>query len=196
VIKLTESIFDSLYDTNTISGKRNATLQGIFEGVMYIDKYFTHRIVTINKAFNSEDIFSFNVCDGYYGEEMDSVDIDASLADKIEREVLSIFVMSTTKEKMDYCLTLEYGGLLTKDVMESTSYEIIEITIDEIDHRNLNKKHIDTITYGPDHYHDYPDELPRGLVKKTPSGYHIIDGYHRIFGVTDRKKLFKVFTLK
>ncbi len=37
VIKLTESIFDSLYDTNTISGKRNATLQG------YLRRCYVHR---------------------------------------------------------------------------------------------------------------------------------------------------------
>jgi hypothetical protein len=197
IVKLVDDIYETIHgDQTTIPAKRNKTIINILQGNLDVDKYFIYRILTINKAFGDEYMWEFNLSWGYYGQEMDSACIESHLADRIDEQVSQMVALTTIKEKMDYCLSLEYNGILTKDVIESKDFEVVEITIEDIDYKNLNDRHIDIIRNSTDYYHDYPDELPRGLVKKTPKGYHIIDGYHRIFSVKDKNKKFRVYKTK
>lgn len=194
--KVVDTIYNQYYDDTTVAGKRNIKINGIINGISYhLDKYFIYRLLVINKVFNDGWEWEFDISGGYYGEEMNSVSMDSFLATKLNEQVDKVIKFKTIKEKVDYCLELEYGELTQRSI-DCKEYEIIDITLAVIDEKSMNTDHIKTVKNETNYYSDYPKDLPRGIVRKTANGYAIVDGYHRIYGLPDKTKGFKVLLMK
>jgi hypothetical protein len=90
-------IYNSIFD-NSLSSKRNSAINSILGGVSKeIDIYTIDRILRINKAYEPSN-WEVQVCGGYYGQEIDDVLLENSVAQKIEdqiNEALSIIDLTS-----------------------------------------------------------------------------------------------------
>lgn len=182
---IAESIYSSLF-----GDVRKNKLANLLYGGNQVDIYSINRLL---KIYGANDLFDFNYQGDYYGDIMESISLNS---ENLENDIRKVVGMGNITDKLNFLLIKEYGKLL--DTSQETNYEIITIKRDEIDETNLNKKHIQLVTEKDISFYNVSDygDMPRGIVKKTQVGYHIIDGYHRIFKIKNKSQKFKVFLQK
>lgn len=159
---------------------------------------FNIDIINICKNIISED-FIFNICCGYYGEELDGITLESHMVNKLSI-IFSLKAYRKEKlknieskiEKDEYMLdeyikkilTEEYGYVL--DSLKNSKFRIIEISPSDIEfpQKNYNEfvKRGDLLGYK-----NKKDIC--GLVKKINNKYIVIDGYHRINANLDKKTI-------
>jgi len=135
--------------------------------------------------------FEFNVCGGYYGEELDSVLLEHFIIIKLAniysikayRRAKLKKIVSNSENDVDYVLdeyvknilTEEYGYIL--DSLEKSKFKIVDInTVDIIFPQNEYNEYIKFQNLSG--YKNRKGVC--GLVKLIDGKYHVIDGYHRI----------------
>ena len=175
ITSMINDIYPSYFD-KSLATKRNATINSILGGVSKeIDIYTIDRILRINKVYEPTN-WEINVCGGYYGQEIDNIILEDSIARKLEEQIdeaLSIIELTT---RVEYLLKLEYGHILPS--LQNCQYSVETIERDKIifgnnnHYKKVNLKNID-------HYSDNNYNSIRGIVLKKDEEYRLIDGYHR-----------------
>lgn len=137
-----------------------------------IEKYCCGRLL---RYALRPDYFSIYVDDGYYGEEIDSVNLD------IESKYLQSLIddynsCSTLDERIKMILKLEYGYILPK-LDQPMKWYIDKVKIKDI---SINKKTLEKIdTSIAKKYTIYTPDIHGIVFKNDNNGYSLIDGYHR-----------------
>lgn len=187
---LTEEIYSQFMPENKKSRKRESRISEILYGGEIVDKYCIYRILVVNKAFNTS-YWEVITCGGYYGDEVDSVNIDIVTLNKINSQCEKLFTLETLSDKLKYVLELEYGYVL--DDVKDCDFELISIYKNHIDFKKLNQNHIKNVKMEDlTHYSVSNYDLPRGIVRGETDNYKIVDGFHRIIAAND-KNPFSVF---
>lgn len=175
-------IFDNYFD-NSISSKRNSTINSILGGVSKeIDIYTIDRILRINGAHEPSN-WDIQVCSGYYGQEIDGVILEDVVSSKIEKQIDDAFNIIDLTERIEYLLTLEYGNVLPE--LKGCKYSIEKVERDSIifgsdsHFRKVNEKKLD-------HYSDKNYNGIRGIAISKGDRLRLIDGYHRCTTSEDR----------
>lgn len=192
ILFLTDLIYSDLLPFDKTSKNREIKLSELLYGGETVDKYCIHRILSINKAYETIN-WELNIIRGYYGEETDGFNMDSYLFKNINSQIEHLYSIDKMSDKIKYVLELEYGYL--NDLVQNSNFEIISIYKTDIDFKSLNNNHLfmakqENLTHYEENYYN----LPRGIVKKVNGGYSIIDGYHRIEAISGRKR-FEVFLL-
>lgn len=164
------------YFDNSLATKRNSTINSILGGVSKeIDIYTIDRILRINKVYEPSN-WEVQVCGGYYGEEIDDIILEDSIARKIEEQIDKAFSIIDLSERVEYLLILEYGKILPE--LENCQYSIETVERDSIifgsdeHYRKVNEKKLD-------HYSDRNYQGIRGIALVKDGRFRLIDGYHR-----------------
>ena len=174
---------------------RDKLLAKLFYGGLDVDIYCINRILTKLKVWETEKIWTINIENGYYGEEVSSVHLNVNIIREINKHVSRMLGYDTLKEKLEYCLMVEYARVL--DLLSDKDYEMVDIQFSDIQLTESNRNHLDKVTlenldhYSPERY----DDLPRGIVKQVGTKFYIIDGFHRIMRMEDSLDTFKVFSV-
>ena len=168
-------IYNSIFD-NSLSSKRNSAINSILGGVSKeIDIYTIDRILRINKAYEPSN-WEVQVCGGYYGQEIDDVLLENSIAQKIEDQINEALSIIDLTSRIEYLLMLEYGNILP--ALQGRQYSIETVERDSIifgsdeHYRKVNTKNLD-------HYSDKNYTGIRGIALVKDGRYRLIDGYHR-----------------
>ena len=172
---LNKEIFDE-YRDNSIITKRNNKLNSLLHNITYsIDWYTVNRILVANKIFLPQS-WNIDVFNGYYGQEIGKVTIHKELSIKIDTEINKALEILDLQKRIEYLLTIEYGGVLPE--LKNCKWEEIEIDSDKIYYGNT--RHRDNVLSKElDYYSDSQHKGIRGIVINKFGGYQLIDGYHR-----------------
>ena len=190
---ISDVIYSELLPSDKISKKREMKLSELLYGGETVDRYCIYRILSINKVYMPCN-WELNIIGGYYGQETEGFNLDPSVFSKISSEINFLYSLQNMSDKLKYVLKLEYGHLT--NTVKDSDFEIISIYKTDIDTKSLNKNHLLNVKQEDlSHYQRGSYNLPRGIVKKLTNGYSIIDGYHRIEAISDRKQ-FEVFMVK
>ena len=164
------------YFDNSLSTKRNSTINTILGGVTKeIDIYTIDRILRINKAYEPTN-WEVQVCGGYYGQEIDDVLLENSVAQKIEDQINEALSIIDLTSRIEYLLMLEYGSILP--ALQGRQYSIETVERDSIifgsdeHYRKVNTKSLG-------HYSDKNYNGIRGIALVKDGKFRLIDGYHR-----------------
>ena len=168
-------IYNSIFD-NSLSSKRNSAINSILGGVSKeIDIYTIDRILRINKAYEPSN-WEVQVCGGYYGQEIDDVLLENSVAQKIEDQINEALSIIDLTSRIEYLLMLEYGNILP--ALQGRQYSLETVERDSIifgsdeHYRKVNTKSLD-------HYSDKNYQGIRGIALFKDGKFRLIDGYHR-----------------
>ena len=178
IIGISNNIFYQLFDVGSVQYQRNSKLIKLLYGSISkeIDLYCIDRILRINKLYlsdkwNSEWIFN------YYGEEVNEININDDVYEKITSDLYKLISLDTIKEKIEFLLIKEYGLLI--DVVKDKNYKLI--TIDKSDVIFGQTKHKEKVDKKElDFYSDKNYDLIRGVCLKDDNKWRVIDGYHRL----------------
>lgn len=172
---MVNEIYSNYFD-DTLATRRNSTINSILGGVSKeIDIYTIDRILRINKAYEPTN-WEVQVCGGYYGQEIDDIILDDSVAGKIENQLDKAFDIIDLTSRIEYLLELEYGSILP--ALQGRKYSIETVERDSIifgsdeHYRKVNTKSLD-------HYSDKNYTGIRGIALVKGDRYRLIDGYHR-----------------
>ena len=177
VRKVYDEFFDDV-DTKTINrdNKINQVLYGTGKD---FDYYTIDRILRISKIWN-KNIWDIEVGGGWYGQEIDSVKLQGTIASKLETQIYEALSINSFTERMEYLIKLEYGNVLPE--LEDCSYEIIQVKKEDLilgSESNIKSVKDEMLINGLKHYEDYNGI--KGLVLQKGNKYRVLDGYHRIF---------------
>ncbi len=183
VNKIVNTIYDEYFDDSE-STKRNYKLNKILFGTdKELDIYTIDRILRKYKIWD-ENNWEINICNSYYGEEIESVVIEESFCKKIQNEIEKAFSIDELTKRVEYLLILEYGSILPS--LENCKYEIVEV--DKNDILFGSKNHRDKVGKKTlDHYSDKEYKGIRGVVLEKDGLLKLIDGYHRIHSTSGHK---------
>lgn len=172
---IVNQIYNSIFD-NSLSSKRNSAINSILGGVSKeIDIYTIDRILRINKAYEPSN-WEVQVCGGYYGQEIDDVLLENSVAQKIEDQINEALSIIDLTSRIEYLLMLEYGNILP--ALQGRQYSLETVERDSIifgsdeHYRKVNTKSLD-------HYSDKNYQGIRGIALFKDGKFRLIDGYHR-----------------
>ena len=172
---IVNEIYNSIFDSS-LSSKRNSTINSILGGVSKeIDIYTIDRILRINKAYEPTN-WEVQVCGGYYGQEIDDVLLENSVAQKIENQINEALSIIDLTPRIEYLLMLEYGSILP--ALQGRQYSIETVERDSIifgsdeHYRKVNTKSLG-------HYSDKNYDGIRGIALVKDGKFRLIDGYHR-----------------
>lgn len=189
VSALTSNIYMEIFD-NSISTKRQNTINSLWGITSEIDNYTIDRILRINKVWKPE-FWEINVSGGYYGQEVIDVVLTEDMVQKLNTQLEKAFDIDNLTERIEYLLELENGFIL-EDIKDK-KYRIVVIDIDDIVFSNKEHKSR-VLIENLDHYSDKNYKGIRGIVKKDDSKFRLIDGYHRLSKTEN--KLVKVLVVE
>lgn len=172
---MVDEIYSEYFD-NSLATKRNSTINSILGGVSKeIDIYTIDRILRINGAWEPSN-WDIQICGGYYGQEIDDILLEDSIARKIEDQINEALSIIDLTSRIEYLLKLEYGEVLP--ALQGRQYSIEMVERDSIifgsdeHYRKVNTKNLD-------HYSDKNYEGIRGIALVKDNKFRLIDGYHR-----------------
>jgi hypothetical protein len=183
VTNMVMSIKDEYFD-NTKASKRNSKINSVLGNITDdIDFYTIDRILRINGVWEPSN-WDVQVCSGYYGQEIDDVILEDSVASKIEKQLEEAFDITDLTKRIEYLLILEYGYILPE--LKDCRYEVDTILRDKVifgsegQYRKVATEKLSH--YSDKNYHSY-----RGIVIPKGDQYRLIDGYHRCFASEDTR---------
>lgn len=172
---LNKEIFDE-YRDNSIITRRNSKLDSLLHNITYnIDWYTVNRILVANKLYLPQS-WNINVFNGYYGQEIGEVTIEPELSKKIDTEINKALGILDLQKRIEYLLTIEYGGVLPE--LKNCKWEEIEVEVDKLFFGNSRHKD-NVLSKEINYYSDSQYKGIRGIVINKFGGYQLIDGYHR-----------------
>lgn len=185
VINMTDYIYE-LYFNNSKSSKRDRRINNIIGNITDDINYYTiDRILRVNKVFDIDN-WDINICNGYYGEEVEDAILIESVAVKIENQLGEAFNINELSRRIEYLLKLEYGYLL--DTLKGKNYEFI--TIDKSDILFGSKSQYRKVKNMDLSYYKAYKSF-RGIVIEQNNKYKLIDGYHRCLSSDGKIKVIK-----
>ena len=189
ITEISTNIYSEIFD-NSISTKRNNSINSLWGITPEIDKYTIDRILRVNKIWKPE-FWIINVAGSYYGQEVDQIVLIEDVVQKINSQLEVAFEVENLKERIDYLLELENGFVL--DDLKEKKYTLSVIDIDDIIFPNTDHKRR-VLTEELDHYSDKNYKGIRCIVKKDVMKWKVIDGYHRLSKTEN--KLVKVLVVE
>lgn len=177
---ITSKIYDSYFD-NSKSSKRSTTINSVLYGIdKQIDLYTIDRILRSHKIWKNES-WEINIIYGYYGQEIESININKELSQEIKQDIDNVFNIDDLTKRIEYLLNLEYGYLLPE--LKGCKYNLVNIDKNDIifgsqDHLNNLEK--------LEYYNDLNYNNIRGIVIKNDNKWRLIDGYHRVFSTNQK----------
>ena len=189
ITEISTNIYSEIFD-NSISTKRNNSINSLWGITPEIDKYTIDRILRVNKIWKPE-FWIINVAGSYYGQEVDQIVLIEDVVQKLNTQLEVAFEVENLKERIDYLLELENGFVL--DYLKEKKYTLSVIDIDDIIFPNTDHKRR-VLTEELDHYSDKNYKGIRGIVKKDVMKWKVIDGYHRLSKTEN--KLVKVLVVE
>ena len=189
ITEISTNIYSEIFD-NSISTKRNNSINSLWGITPEIDKYTIDRILRVNKIWKPE-FWIINVAGSYYGQEVDQIVLIEDVVQKLNTQLEVAFEVENLKERIDYLLELENGFVL--DDLKEKKYTLSVIDIDDIIFPNTDHKRR-VLTEELDHYSDKNYKGIRGIVKKDVMKWKVIDGYHRLSKTEN--KLIKVLVVE
>lgn len=159
---------------------------------------FNYDITNVCKYLTTDD-FVFNICGGYYGQELNSIKLSDYIVSKLNvvfsikayrREKLKNIDVNIKKdnyildEYIKRILTEEYGYVL--DSLKNSKFKIIEVSINDI---IFTQKDYNKFVKSGDLSKYRNKKGVCGLVKMINDKYIIIDGYHRINANIDKERI-------
>jgi hypothetical protein len=193
VLYISNSIFSEIFNTKSTQYKRDNKLNQILYGFnQEIDLYCIDRILRINKLWDPEN-WDPHWSSGYYGDEVDSIEISDVVYQKIYTDIDHILSLPNLKEKIEYILILEYGYLLEK--IKTRNYEVIEVNkSDIIFGQDFYRKKVDKEL---EYYTDNHFDLIKGVCLLDDGKWRVIDGYHRLLSSKkDKVKIISIYENK
>jgi len=192
ILAITCKIYSDSLLPDPIARKRDSKITSLFNiDNEVITKYCINRILTINKLYLPSN-WAYNICSGYYGEEIENIYIANILHKKISIQLDELMALDDDSDRVRYVLNLEYGKVLEK--IKNAKFIVAAIYKSDIDFKKLNQNHIRNVKMSDTSYYaDY--FLPRGIISGIEGNYKIIDGYHRIIEANN-KKPFEVLMVK
>jgi len=174
---IVKKIYDDYFEKGKAADRNNAINEILYGIGKDIDIYTIDRILRSYKIWENQN-WNIEIEGGYYGQEIGDITIKESIATEIERELWTVFALSTLKEKIEYLLKVEYGKVLTE--LSNCNYE--SIVIDKEDIIFGSKGHAENVSKKKlDFYSDKNYSGIRGIVIKCGDKWRVIDGYHRMF---------------
>lgn len=175
VSEIVENIYNQIYD-NSKATKRNNLINSLFGISKELEIYTIDRILRKSLIYD-ESIWEIEIEGGYYGQEIGSVKLDSTYADKLSQKINESIAIDNVKNRVEYLLNLEYGYILPE--LLDKDYRVI--TINKSDIVFGNEKHLKNVsTKDLDFYSDTNYNGIRGVVTKKDGKYKVIDGYHRL----------------
>lgn len=172
-----ESIYYEYFDKSEQT-KRDLKLNSILNGIdKTIDLYTIDKILRINRIWDKEN-WEINISNSYYGEEVDSITLWKSVAEKIENQLDEALFIDDLSKRTEYLLNLEYGYILPELIGKNYKLETIKkediIFGSDGHYRKIQTEDLE-------HYSDKNYSNIRGVVSQKDDKYKLIDGYHRCF---------------
>lgn len=168
------------YICRKIKTPKHVTTQIVLE-------YCIDRILRLNEIYDT-DIWNVQICNGYYGEEIDSVKLKKEKAEEIDKDIDELMKHTTTDQMIEFILEYEYLFLLPE--LKDNKWEVKIINKDKIvagaDSHMKKVMKEDT-----DIYKDY-DGISAVCLQREDGKYRLIDGYHRI--AASKSKKVKIIT--
>lgn len=188
---IVERIYKEYIGTNDLVTQRDNKLKSILFGTgKELDIYTIDRVVRKYKLYD-EYSWEIDVCGGYYGDELNGINICSNIAQRIEEELNIAFSIDELNGRIEYLLGLEYGSLLPE--LENCNYEIVELDKSDVVFGSTN--HYDKVKQKDlTHYDEKSYDGIRGVVLEKDGKLRVIDGYHRIH--TAKGPMVKVFKAK
>lgn len=189
ILYISNSIFSEIFNTKSKQYKRDNKLNQILYGFnQEIDLYCIDRILRINRLWDPEN-WEKNWSRGYYGDEVDSIEISDPIYQKISSDISYILSLPSLKEKIEYVLIQEYGYLLEK--IKPQKYEVIEVNkSDIIFGQDFYRKKVNTEL---EYYTDKHFDLIKGVCLLDNGKWRVIDGYHRL--LSSKKGRVKIISI-
>jgi hypothetical protein len=188
---IVERIYIDYVGDNDLVTQRDNKLKSILFGTgRELDIYTIDRIVRKYKLYDDYS-WDIDICGGYYGQELDGINIVKNIANKIQDELNIAFSIDELNGRIEYLLGLEYGSLLPE--LENCNYEIVELDKSDVVFGSTN--HYDKVKQKDlTHYDEKSYDGIRGVVLEKDGKLRVIDGYHRIH--TAKGPMVKVFKAK
>lgn len=189
VSSISNKIYTELFD-NSISTKRNNSINSLWGISEDIQRYTIDRILRINKIWKPE-FWEINICGGYYGEEVDDILLNEDLVQKINEDLELALKIDSLRERIEFLLEKENGFIL--EGLKDKEYIIDCLSINDIYFPNRGRKSnlkLDEMEY----YSDKKYTGIRGIVKRDEDKFRVIDGYHRLSKT--ESKLVKVLVIE
>lgn len=176
ITSMSNLIFTSLFDTNSIEYKRDNKINELIYGFdNEIDIYCIDRILRINKLYNPSS-WNPEWGPGYYGDELESINMDDIIYKKVIDSIDKIRCFKTLKEKVEYVLIEEYGFLLNK--VKNKNYKVVYVNIEDIIFTQFSYSE-KVKAKDEDTYKKFLIPI-KGVCLKNNNKWNIIDGYHRL----------------
>lgn len=182
--QIVDTIYNKYFKTSK-EEKRDSKLNEILNNIdKTINLYTIDRIVRTNRLWD-KDNFEVNISNGYYGEEVNSVNLEYSIAKKTEEDIESSIEIDDLSKRIEFLLQLEYGYILPELI--GKNYKVDTIKKEDIvfgsdgHYRKIQRENLD-------HYNDINYQGIRGIVIPKDGKFKLIDGYHRCFK-TDKNKV-------
>lgn len=141
-------------------------------------EYFIDRICRILKI--SVDDFDVIISGGYYGEEIDGVEMCEKRFNSFVEHINAVFKCKNISNALHYVLDLEYQS----DQLKDKAFSIIEASRSQI---KLGNPRYGEMVKRSSYKHILDKDQPLCVCIKDGDFYRLIDGYHR-FTSTDHKK--------
>lgn len=162
-----------------------------------VESYCLDRIIQHSPA-GRPDSYERSNTSGYYGDEVGNILLEEDHISHIVDTLSQFAALPSDVEKVKFALSREYGYLLPEmRNLKKVSIEIVPLDKLSRVMRKLNDEALEQYskelrTYDhKKHAEEYrvPDPItPRGFALKEPSGWRLIDGYHRVAVVEQKTK--------
>ncbi len=154
-----------------------------------VERYCIDRLLRVFKAYD-HTLYTANVEDGYYGEEIGSVSFDNS--QQLISSIQGLIEIKSDLEKILYTLKAEYSFILPQ--LESMKvFSIEELELKRIE---LNDEYLYRLKKSQDQAYYFAEDIPVGVVlRKSDGGIKMIDGYHRYTALIPREHSAKYIVL-
>jgi hypothetical protein len=180
LLHIVEKVYDNFFDDDEKTRKRDEKINEVLFGTgKDFDYYTIDRILRSSKIWEKH-LWDINICSGYYGQEIDKVELTQSVASKLENQIYEALSINSFTERMEYLLMLEYGKILPE--LEDCIYEIIKVKKEDLilgSDSNVKAVKDEMTINGLKHYKHYTGI--KGIVIPKGDKFRVIDGYHRIF---------------
>lgn len=147
--------------------------------------YAADRLVRIYELYDT-DAWHVNVCSGYYGEEIDYIEIESHDTYSSLMEDLTWLVNMSTSQFVEYLLKKEYGFLL--DRVQNLEWKIIEVAAADLIVPNTH--YAGKVRGNTKIYENHT--LPIGVYVECDGKYSLVDGYHRYVEIVVQQNQKKV----
>ena len=192
--KISNIIYEDIYLPNSKTSEREDKLSILLYGYSKeLNLYTIDRILRHYKIWEPSK-WDIEIMNGYYGQEIESVQIKSKLVKEIEDKIFFALCIEDMKERIEWLLELEYGSVLPK--LKDCHWSIERVDLDRIIFgSNTNKKSAvkEISKFEQSSWGYFYSERAyfgiMGVVYDDGVGFRLIDGYHRLLSTKSSKKL-------